>query len=128
METQCLLGEFFYQMIFFENRVFYECLLITWRIVIKKSICMISFHVVQQGYTVRLIQAAFLFRKSICSAACTSQPLPQSLPVVHTVTPVSAPSHSASFRRPQAQWPDFRGIAEACNNKKKEFFFHFVMS
>lgn len=43
--------------------MFCECLLITRRIVIKKSICMIPFHVVQQGYTVRLNTGSIPFQK-----------------------------------------------------------------
>lgn len=49
--------------IFFAKRLFCECLLITRRIVIKKSICVIPFHVVQQGYTVRLNTGSFPFQK-----------------------------------------------------------------
>lgn len=48
---------------FFPRRRVYECLLITRGIVIKKSICMIPFHVVQQGYTVRLSTGCIPFQK-----------------------------------------------------------------
>lgn len=48
---------------FFPRKRVYECLLITRGIVIKKSICMIPFHVVQQGYTVRLSTGCIPFQK-----------------------------------------------------------------
>lgn len=58
-----------HQMIFREHRVFCECLLITRGIVIKKSICMIPFHVGQQGYTVRLNAGSIPFQKNQFAAS-----------------------------------------------------------
>lgn len=78
--------------------MFSECLLITRRIVIKKSICMILFHVVQQGYTVRLNTGGIPFQKINCCIACNSQSFhTESFYVVHTVNSVLALSNSIDF-------------------------------
>lgn len=75
-------------MIFSKNRVFCECLLITRRIVIKKSIFMIPFHVVQQGYTVRLNTGSIPSQK--INSLCSLEP----------AVPAQSPSVSCTRRIP----------------------------